>query len=369
MTLKELLVGFGTQVRSIWMIGLHAFAKRETRMYPEEPVYLPPRYRGRIVLTRDPDGEERCVACNLCAVACPVGCISLQKAETKDGRWYPEFFRINFSRCIFCGLCEEACPTTAIQLTPDFEMGEYKRQDLVYEKEDLLISGPGKYPEYNFYRMAGMAIDGKDKGEAENEAQAYRRQEPVTVRRGAMEFAFYICGLIAILATLRVITHTNPVHALLYLIISLLAISGVFFSLGAYFAGALEIIVYAGAIMVLFVFVVMMLNLGGSEIEQERQWLKPQVWIGPAILSAIMLVVIVYAILGVNDQGIDGTPISAKAVGITLFGPYVLAVELASMLLLAGLVVAFHVGREERAGEVLSNRKDDSAKRKTEEHA
>ena len=82
-----------------------------------------------------------------------------------------------------------------------------------------------------------------------------------------MEFAFYICGLIAILATLRVITHTNPVHALLYLIISLLAISGVFFSLGAYFAGALEIIVYAGAIMVLFVFVVMMLNLGGSEIE------------------------------------------------------------------------------------------------------
>ena len=132
MTLKELLVGFGTQVRSIWMIGLHAFAKRETRMYPEEPVYLPPRYRGRIVLTRDPDGEERCVACNLCAVACPVGCISLQKAETKDGRWYP---------------------------------------DLVYEKEDLLISGPGKYPEYNFYRMAGMAIDGKDKGEAENEAK------------------------------------------------------------------------------------------------------------------------------------------------------------------------------------------------------
>lgn len=97
MTLKELLVGFGTQVRSIWMIGLHAFAKRETRMYPEEPVYLPPRYRGRIVLTRDPDGAERCVACNLCAVACPVGCISLQKAETVDGRWYPEFFRINFT--------------------------------------------------------------------------------------------------------------------------------------------------------------------------------------------------------------------------------------------------------------------------------
>lgn len=75
------------------------------------------------------------------------------------------------SRSDFCGLCEEACPTTAIQLTPDFEMGEYRRQDLVYEKEDLLISGPGKYPDYNFYRMSGMAIDGKPKGDAENEAK------------------------------------------------------------------------------------------------------------------------------------------------------------------------------------------------------
>ena len=184
-----------------------------------------------------------------------------------------------------------------------------------------------------------------------------------------MEFAFYICGLVAILTTVRVITHTNPVHALLYLIISLLAIAGVFFSLGAYFAGALEIIVYAGAIMVLFVFVVMMLNMGNSVVEQERNWLTPQIWIGPAVLSAVLLGVMIYAIIGVNDQGIEGTAIGAKAVGITLFGPYVLAVELASMLLLAGLVVAFHLGREERPGELLSNRTDDRAKRKTEEHA
>ncbi|AST70150.1 NADH:ubiquinone oxidoreductase subunit J [Kosakonia cowanii] len=184
-----------------------------------------------------------------------------------------------------------------------------------------------------------------------------------------MEFAFYICGLIAILTTVRVITHTNPVHALLYLIISLLAIAGVFFSLGAYFAGALEIIVYAGAIMVLFVFVVMMLNMGNSVVEQERNWLTPQIWIGLAVLSAVLLGVMIYAITGVNDQGIEGTAIGAKAVGITLFGPYVLAVELASMLLLAGLVVAFHLGREERPGELLSNRTDDRAKRKTEEHA
>src|SRR5271157_987447 len=152
-------------LRTIWYVFLHAFQKRITVQYPEQKPYLAPRYRGRIVLSRDPDGGERCVACNLCAVACPVGCIALQATEDENGRRYPDFFRINFSRCIFCGYCEEACPTYAIQLTPDFEMGEWKRHSLVYEKEDLLISGPGKYQDYNFYEVSGVAIEGKNTGE------------------------------------------------------------------------------------------------------------------------------------------------------------------------------------------------------------
>ena len=157
-------------LRTIWLVFLHAFRRRVTIQYPEEKPRLPPRYRGRIILSRDPSGAERCVACYLCAVACPVDCIALQATEDATGRRYPEFFRINFSRCIFCGWCEEACPTYAIQLTPDFEMSEFRRQDLVYEKEHLLIDGPGKYPDYDFWRVAGVRIGGKDKGEAENEA-------------------------------------------------------------------------------------------------------------------------------------------------------------------------------------------------------
>lgn len=158
-----------SSLRTMWLVFLHMFRRRVTVQYPEERPYLAPRWRGRIVLSRDPDGEERCVACNLCAVACPVGCISLGCAEKAGGRRYPAFFRINFSRCIFCGLCEEACPTCAIQLTPDFEMAEYQRKNLVYEKEDLLIAGEGKYHGYNFYRVAGLGIEGKGKGEAQNE--------------------------------------------------------------------------------------------------------------------------------------------------------------------------------------------------------
>ena len=105
----------------------HLFRRRDTVLFPEERPLCPPRYRGRIVLTRDPAGGERCVACYLCAVACPVDCIALQATEDETGRRYPEWFRINFSRCIFCGFCEEACPTKAIQLTPDFDMNEYHR--------------------------------------------------------------------------------------------------------------------------------------------------------------------------------------------------------------------------------------------------
>jgi NADH-quinone oxidoreductase subunit I len=156
-------------LRALGVIFLHLFRKRATYQYPEHGRVPPPRYRGRIILSRDPDGGERCVACYLCSVACPVACISLQATEDETGRRYPEFFRINFSRCIFCGYCEEACPTYAIQLTPDYEMSEYHRPNLVYEKEDLLIAGVGKYPGYNFYRHAGMAIGGKDKGEADGE--------------------------------------------------------------------------------------------------------------------------------------------------------------------------------------------------------
>jgi NADH-quinone oxidoreductase subunit I len=159
-----------SQIRSMARVFAHLFRKPITVEYPEKTQPIAPRWRGRIVLTRDDAGNERCVACHLCAVACPVGCIALQATQDAHGRRYPSFFRINFSRCIFCGYCEEACPTYAIQLTPDFAMCEYERQNLVYEKEDLLISGPGKRPGYDFHKVAGVSIDGKDKGEGENEA-------------------------------------------------------------------------------------------------------------------------------------------------------------------------------------------------------
>jgi NADH-quinone oxidoreductase subunit I len=151
--LQGLATGFFTTLR-------HLFRKPITEEYPEYKRRLSERSRARIILTRDPDGDERCVACYLCSAVCPVSCISMQSTEREDGRRYARWFRINFARCIYCGLCEEACPTLAIQLTPDYEHCERRILNMVAEKEDLLVNHGGKNHEYNFYRYAGVTMVG-----------------------------------------------------------------------------------------------------------------------------------------------------------------------------------------------------------------
>jgi NADH-quinone oxidoreductase subunit J len=141
-----------------------------------------------------------------------------------------------------------------------------------------------------------------------------------------------------------VLTKLQASHALIYLIISLLAAAVIFFVVGAPFAAVLEILVYAGAIMVLFVFVVMMLNMGDVAIAQEREWLNFRMWIFPSILALVLLAEVV-VVLSSDSQLISAQSVGPKAVGMSLFGPYVLAVEIASMLLLAGLVGAYQLGR------------------------
>ena len=162
---------------------------------------------------------------------------------------------------------------------------------------------------------------------------------------------FYLLAIVAILASLRVITRTNPVHALLNMIVTLLALSGIFFALGAPFAGALEIIVYAGAIMVLFVFVVMMLNLGTQSTLEEESWLSSSAWAVPAGLDFIVglslfsLIGMKHGFEGIMPAFIGVEPVTAKMIGAKLFTEYLLLVEIAGFLLLAGLVAAYHLAK------------------------
>jgi NADH-quinone oxidoreductase subunit J len=156
---------------------------------------------------------------------------------------------------------------------------------------------------------------------------------------------FYLAGAIAVISTAAVIVQTNIVHALLYLILSLLAVAVVFYVLGAPFAAALEAIVYAGAILVLFLFVIMMLNLGQHTRDQERSWLSARMFVAPGIMSALLLGQFLN-VMSQIDQDMTITRVGVMGVSALLFGPYVLAVELASILLLAGLVSAYHLAKK-----------------------
>ena len=160
-----------------------------------------------------------------------------------------------------------------------------------------------------------------------------------------MNIIFYISAAVAVASTIMVITRVNAVHALLYLIVSLLAVALVFFTLGAPFVAALEVIIYAGAIMVLFVFVIMMLNLGSQAKGQERVWLRRSTWIGPSIPGLILFLELLYVLTHQSGRMPGANPVGPKQVGMALFGEYMLGVELASLLLLAALVGAYHLGR------------------------
>ena len=164
-----------------------------------------------------------------------------------------------------------------------------------------------------------------------------------------MTILFYLASAIALLAAGLAITRKDAFHALLYLVVSLLAVAVIFFSLAAAFAAALEVIVYAGAIMVLFVFAVMMLNLGKQGVEKEAAFLKPTIWIGPGALAVALLLELVVVLVRGSEPVATGVGVTPKEVALSLFGPYVIGVELASFLLLAGLVGAFHLGSGARS--------------------
>lgn len=163
-----------------------------------------------------------------------------------------------------------------------------------------------------------------------------------------MSTLFYISSAVAIIATIMAITRYNPVHALLYLVVSFMSVAMIFLSLGAPFVAALEIIVYAGAIIVLFIFVVMMLNLGHDTALQEKQWLRPKVWVVPSALVLVLLVEMVLLLLQGNQAALPVSVVDPRKVALSLYGEYVIAVELAGFLLMAGIVGAAHIGKHTR---------------------
>lgn len=162
-----------------------------------------------------------------------------------------------------------------------------------------------------------------------------------------MNTIFIIAASVALIASLMSITNRNAIHSLLYLILSLLSISIIFYISGAPFIAALEVIVYAGAIMVLFIFVVMILNIGLEE-ERENRWLKPHMWVLPGIIACTLLAILVYAMKQMHAANTATIAITPKQVGVSLFTTYLIAVEISAVLLMAGIIGAYHLGKQKK---------------------
>ena len=214
-----------------------------TIQYPEEKTPVYPRFRGRHKLQRFEDtGLEKCVGCSLCAAACPAECIRVVAAEnTPDnqvsaGERYAAVYEINMTRCIFCGYCEVACPFDAITMGNDYELADY------------YALGPDLHQ--------GDAAPGP----ARAHAAAARGRVGHVVRAGPV-LRGRACGRSA--GALGVVVLRNPFYSVLALVVHLIALAVLFLLLRAEFLAAAQVVVYAGAVMVLYVFVVA--YVGGSD--------------------------------------------------------------------------------------------------------
>src|SRR6476661_7658580 len=265
------------------------FRKLETEEYPEVKRPTQPRFHGRHQLNRHPDGLEKCVGCELCAWACPADAIFVEGGDNTDeeryspGERYGKNYQINYLRCIGCGLCIEACPTRSLTMTNEYEIADDDRQRLIYTKDMLLArrrrGGTGGEP----VRDAG----GRHRGAGGRAAGRGRSGRPGAVvvmsmvvaaaqtgtDPGAELIAFWILAPLAVLGAIGMVFSRNAVHSALWLVLTMLCLGCLYINQNAEFLGFVQIIVYTGAIMMLFLFVLMLTgrDSGDSTFEVLRK--------------------------------------------------------------------------------------------------
>ena len=329
------LKGFGVTLKQV-------FKKPITQQYPEYKRPLYPRFRGRHRLWRFENGLEKCVGCSLCAAACPADCIRVVPAEnTPDnrvsaGERYARIYEINLSRCIFCGYCELACPFDAITLEQEFEISEYSRDDLIYTK-DMLLAEPVKRVtdrRSRSLRHAGAGVQG-------------------TLVVG--EFLVWVVWTLAAFACLgsgiAVVTFTNPFYSALALIGNLASLAVLYLLLSAEFVAAAQVLVYAGAVMVMFLFVIAYVGRRSDTV-----WTGGPSWqlVGGVLAGGAILVEVIIAIgLGASgrlrdEAEIDSAFGSPAEIGRLFLTDHLLAFEITSIVLLVAAVGGVVLGGQSR---------------------
>lgn len=128
----EIVKGLALTLKSL-------FSRPVTRQYPKEKRPAEPGFRGLHALVRESStGQEKCIACGLCAAICPSQCIKIHTAESSDNRKVAERYEVDTLRCLFCAFCVEACPVGAVVLTEHYEYSGYSREEFIMTKENLL---------------------------------------------------------------------------------------------------------------------------------------------------------------------------------------------------------------------------------------
>src|SRR5580658_8878520 len=250
--------------RGLWVTLGRLFARKVTVQFPEEKTPMSPRFRGLHALRRYPNGEERCIACKLCEAVCPAVCITIDSDANNDGTRRTTRYDIDLFKCIFCGFCEEACPVDAIVLTRLHEYHMENRGENIMNKDKLLAVG--------------------------------------------------------------VILARNPVHCALLLVLCFFNSAVIWLLLDAEFLGIVLVLVYVGAVMVLFLFVVMMLDIDTEQFRKEFQGYWPlTVAVAGFVVFAIINVIVVKHLGGAGIRSAPELPLhysNTRALGTALFTRY-----------------------------------------------